>query len=425
MHMYLSASPEHFLQETGRAGRNGRPAHAIALILDDEVLIRHSLGHSDLLAKSQVKFFLQCLASTVEKSLALLPKDRAVEEPIHVGLTVADCIINCDCRAETIETLVSLLELRDDSLVQVEGWFYDRAQVAPRRRTLDKLANQEPLARAILECATCNALPAGDHTEDARDIEDMSSKAGGQRLVDHSFGSYSFSVAQCANCLGSNAEPRHVFAALRRLEQSGDIDLVLETSDKARALNLKISSRGLNLLRQGSDALNDLTEELTDRLNTIAVTSCNKVVDLDYILRQVASASIQEGSYSGKPPSLRLFQTLIGNYFEAEGRGDMLAPDLPPFSDVDKHQILVDIRSILSHFSTIEESLTVNSENATNLTVRDYPDYASLVIAKFMHGIPATARCAPSLLWQHVLFGRMQSSKFTELCEVVRKIISG
>ena len=53
VHMYLSSSPEHYLQEIGRAGRDGHPAKAIALPLMEELPIRHSLVHSDFVTKSQ------------------------------------------------------------------------------------------------------------------------------------------------------------------------------------------------------------------------------------------------------------------------------------------------------------------------------------------------------------------------------------
>jgi ATP-dependent DNA helicase Q4 len=138
IHMYLSASPEHYLQEIGRAGRDGRPAKAIALVLSEEVLVRHSLAHSDLLSKSQIRNLLSLLTASIKGSLVSLPKERPDLGPINVALPLETSVLHCDCKSETIETLVSLLEQKDykESLVRMEGTIYDSATVAPKRRTL-------------------------------------------------------------------------------------------------------------------------------------------------------------------------------------------------------------------------------------------------------------------------------------------------
>ena len=47
VHLYLSSSPEHYLREIGRAGRDERPAKAVALVLREEVFIRR-LSHTHI-----------------------------------------------------------------------------------------------------------------------------------------------------------------------------------------------------------------------------------------------------------------------------------------------------------------------------------------------------------------------------------------
>jgi ATP-dependent DNA helicase Q4 len=65
VHLYLPASPENYLQEIGRAGRDGRPALAVALVLSNEVIVRHSLAHSNMLSRSQIRALLQLLRNQV------------------------------------------------------------------------------------------------------------------------------------------------------------------------------------------------------------------------------------------------------------------------------------------------------------------------------------------------------------------------
>ena len=323
VHMYLSASPEHYLQEIGRAGRDGRPAQGIALVLSDEVLVRHSLAHSDLISRSQVRSFLGALSSAIEDSIAMLRGSAPCA--VHIGLTMSDSVMACDCKSETIETLVSLLELRDEPLLVVEGWYYDRAQVTPRRAS-DKIADREPVIRAMLQCASHRSATE----QSTRDDDTNTTETTDRSLLHHASSAYSFSVAQCANCLGSGAEPRHVFAALRRLQDNGDIEYNLDISDGGRGLNLRILPGGVNRFQsQDATSLDDLAAELSDRLNATVGASCTKVLSLDRILRQVASLPAAEVQ-DGKSARLRLFQKLVKDYFAADSSNELSGEPAAP-----------------------------------------------------------------------------------------------
>ena len=50
IHMYLSASPEHYLQETGQAGCDGCPAKANALLMLDKTPFCHLLTYFNLIS---------------------------------------------------------------------------------------------------------------------------------------------------------------------------------------------------------------------------------------------------------------------------------------------------------------------------------------------------------------------------------------
>ena len=87
VHLYLSNSPEHYLQEIGRAGRDGRPAKAIALPAKEEVPIRHSLVHSNYISKSQIKSLLLAVREQVLVALEGTDVSNA-HHTVHIALRV-------------------------------------------------------------------------------------------------------------------------------------------------------------------------------------------------------------------------------------------------------------------------------------------------------------------------------------------------
>jgi hypothetical protein len=430
IHMYLSASPEHYLQEIGRAGRDGRPAKAIALILSEEVLVRHSLAHSDLLSKSQIRNLLSLLVTNIKGSLVSLPKERPDLGPINVALPLETSVLHCDCKAETIETLVSLLEQKDyqESLVRMEGTIYDSATVAPKRRTLAELATMEDIAKAILVSGKCVDAPAGEQL--VPESTPAPSSSGGRKVIGFSYGTYTFSVAECANHLGPAAEPRHVFAALRRLQNNGEIELDLNTSPSGRGIHMKLTREGMNILGEGNDSvLDQLAADIHDRFVSTVTFGTNKVLDLNNMLQQVSKVKAEdkenEESADDKSASLQLFQKLIHDYFETEGKGDIFTTnpdDLPEFSDVSSRELSMDAGSVLSHLLEVQGSS--EGPKPLQLDAPRHTDYAALAITKFLHGI-APVGTPLTVCRRHALFGRMQSVRFAVLQDAVARLLGG
>jgi len=438
IHMYLSASPEHYLQEIGRAGRDGRPAKAVALILHDEVLVRHSLAHSDLISRSQLRGLLSFLRARIKDSMCCKPEDSLQSGAMSLSVPLQQSALAFDCKPETIETLLSLLELRDGSepLIHVEGTSYDCASIAPRRNCLKDLAKNEPLAQVILECSRCIEAPAGEHAPNS--LQDSFTEIG-PPVVGHSFGTYTISVSRCANLLGPSAEPRHVFASLRRLQSTGDLDVAIDTSVRGRAIALKITREGMRVFDEDSDdALDRVTDEVMHRFVTSIDASARKVLDMYSIMVQVSAVSGGDSEValraSLKSPSLTLFQKLIQEYFTAEGGGKSLLvcdsqDNLPAFSEQPTSlELQADLSSCLSHLIHIQESAPVNAETFGALKLGmgnpKAADYNSLAMTKFLHGI-ATARMSsfPLLLRNHYLFGRHQGVKFRALHDAIAALL--
>jgi hypothetical protein len=324
--------------------------------------------------------------------------------------------------------LVSLLEQKDykESLVRMEGTIYDRATVSPKRRTLKDLATMEEIAKAILVSGKCVEAPAGETL--AVESTPAPPSSGGRKVIGYSYGTYTFSVAECANHLGPTAEPRHVFAALRRLQNNGEIELNLDTTPNGRGVHMKLTREGMSVLYEGNDAvLDELATDIHDRFVSTCKFGTNKVLDLNNILQQVSKVTDSENQESAteKSASLQLFQKLIHEYFEAEGEGKSLTTnpeDLPDFSDVSARELSLDAGSVLSHLQEIQGS----SEGPKPLQLDSprHSDYASLAITKFLHGI-APLGTPLSVCRRHALFGRMQSVRFSVLQDAVTRLLGG
>jgi Helicase conserved C-terminal domain len=428
IHMNLASSPEHYLQEIGRAGRDGNPAKAIALILPDEVLVRHSLSHSDLICRSQTQRLLDFVRRTLKDSLSILPESKIDHIALTIGLPIGKMAVGCDCKAETVETLISLFELSDSSEAYgyVEGVSYDRVTLSPKRRQLKRLAESEPVAQAILACCVCVDAPAGESSKSRENIDARSSR----QLTSSSFGAFEFSVAQCASVLGHNAESRHVFAALRRLEKAGEIDLALDTSPTGKALLLRLTPFGTKQLLSSEDKeIDSLIDRMHERLACTVRAGARKSLEISRMMLEVSHLSecSNRKELGQKSASLVKFQELVKEYLESHVE---VADVLPgpaseggrPFLDVPScPELSSTVLRVHAYLTDLESGLTNLDEMALHVADSDSSDYTALAITKFLHGI-GPSRWSASVLRSNHFFGRMQGVRFDLLETAVRSV---
>ena len=428
----MSNSPEHYLQEIGRAGRNGAPAFALALPLVEEVPLRHSLAHSNYVSKIQIRMILRKIRVLVNAAVEVSGGDR----DLHIALPVHATVRGCDCKQETIETFLSLIEIgRDENpLLHVEGFNYDDATIALKKRTLRKLAEREEVAQSIQSVCSCIDAPLIDKESEIPNDNPMKDPSSFQRqFLAYSMGSYTFSVSQCANRLGHSAEPRHVFAALRRLQSANELELALDTSEKGRVFHLKITEAGVSTFSgENYDELEEtLTNQIYDSFLFSSKSGANKVLDMHYILEKVASESDnsdkKETVDNEKSSSLEIFQTLIRDYFENgfdDERQHLRSQLLPKeFSNVRDEDLKIDTYALLRDLPSIHDDqsiekfgISLSSEDS------DSSDYTALAITKFLHGIE-TPRIPFLHFRNHPLYGKWRHVEFGTVLESIQNIL--
>lgn len=428
VHLYLSSSPEHYLQEIGRAGRDGRQARAIALPTIEEIPIRHSLVHSNYISKSQIRALLHGMKRFVI--------DSTTREGIHslnVALPAEVLVLECDCKVETIETLLSILEQHggDNPLLHVEGFNYNHATIALKKRSLTRLAEKEPIAACILKVATCLEPPIGEEKEDQ--VGSSNPRGFQRQFLAYSQGSYEFSVAKCANALGPSAEPRHVFAALRRLQYMGELELALDTSNMGRVILVKISEKGCSFFT--SPDFEACAENLIDTLHesfTASIRSgAGKVLDINHILDLVCTAGkVDDGEPvqlpSGKSQSLRKFQELMGAYFnqglaeETDKESRRILPET--FFKVRHRELENDMFALMRDLPVLAKQAPSGSENTPILGDSNFLDYTAVATAKFLHGLDS-ARAPAQAFRTHPLFGKWREVQFSFLLEAIGKVL--
>jgi ATP-dependent DNA helicase Q4 len=399
LHFNLPSSVEHYLQEIGRAGRDGRPSKAIALISESEALERHSLAHSDLASLSQVKVLLQLVQSRIlliRGDISSM-REEADNRHLFVAIPVDLAVTSIDCKVETIETLLALGENNESICLglRLEGRVSDVVKIRLKRDPLEKLELREPLARYFSQCA----VKISEHNS-----EDYSHHS-------YCFGTYEISVSRCANMMGPSAEPRHVHAALRRLQLAGELDLTFE--NKGVALLLRWHSKFF--LEESN--LSDNAQALWNIFSTQIMNVAAKVKKIDRILREVAMLEFDE---SNEALQLARFQELVSDELSKNEEYVEEVNSSIAIPEGDMMLLKHDAHSVLQYLvSNVEDSGNACNAHTVRFDDPEFSDYVALIVAKYLHGI-VTKKSFDSSKKYTLLFGKWKHINFLATVQTVK-----
>jgi hypothetical protein len=251
--------------------------------------------------------------------------------------------------------------------------------------------------------------------------------------------------------MGPNTEPRHVYAALRRLQENGELELVLDTTANGRALHLKMKQDGIHLFRSkgkqglacqgvlGDDA-GRIIARLSDQFSAKEKVGVDKVESIYEIMHHVsmqqdnineldneidADDDINEEKCAKKSHRLIVFQQMVQAYFSnassAQDMSTTKAPEVIKNFPMNKARPM---SCLSSDVSLLMQVLSLRRQEQIPIAVHinhpNFADYRDLCLAKILHSIDAPR--APILSWySHQLWGKYRNYSFPSVVDAITK----
>lgn len=382
IHFNMPPSFENYVQEIGRAGRDGLPAHCHLFIdpgndVDKWELRRHIFSNG--VDRRTIRLLLQKIfvpCSCVAKNA----RENGLRCPGHeVAIPIDETVQALDITEETISTLLCYLELHPKRFITVLSSAYCTARVSSYGGVKDlKFAAQSspPLAMAIAQ-----DMKKGKNHENSGFIE--------------------FPVIDVAATIGwdSGIVKNH----LKNLEWT-----TVDGKSKRSSISVRYSTLGLRVRTPG-----DLTEEELDAaLNALVErTSSQETMGLKQI--EAIHTAVQKYSVPTIKKCLQLDE-------EIQKKSEDLKEIIRSYFKSD---------SSLEHFDVIPKTKLANETEVINdirVLISSYRDtnFSARAIARIFHGIQSPNY--PAVTWGRCRFWRSHlNCDFNSICQLaVQEILA-
>ena len=168
IHSSIPKTVENYLQETGRAGRDGLPSKCHLMISRDDAIKGISLQHSNKLSHIQILLLLERIFALNDDTRG---SSSSVKSLRYSSATLIDSVErDLDIPSAVVETILSILEMPPYQLLTVDGISYDTIKGKTKLGMKEKeLLQSNALLKAINKLNVIskkNAMAKNDDDDD-------------------------------------------------------------------------------------------------------------------------------------------------------------------------------------------------------------------------------------------------------------------